>query len=136
MDERRILDTLREIRTTALASYSNFHVAAILETEEGRHFTGINIESSSYGLTICAERVALFKALSEGERRFRRIYLLADGEKLCTPCGACRQVLMDYAPDIEVVMFLESGVAERLPLTELLPMAFGSRHLPGSRSDA
>ncbi len=129
MDSDRIIQRLKELKQEALALYSHFHVAAIIETDSGEQYTGVNIESSSYGLTICAERVAVFKALSEGQRRFRRIYIMSDGGKPCPPCGACRQVLMDFAPDIEVVMIAESGEVKTSPLKELLPYAFDNKRL-------
>ena len=112
-----------------MAKYSHFHVAALLETAEGKLFSGFNIETSSYGLTICAERVALFKALSEGETEFKHIYIMADGDQPCSPCGACRQVLMDYAPNIDVIMLSESGQQLTAKLSELLPFAFKDERL-------
>ena len=96
------------IRENANAIYSKFKVGAVIKTKSGIYYSGCNVESSSYGLSICAERVALFNALSEGEREFETILILADlkGEKqnVCRPCGACRQLLYDYARNIEVVM--------------------------------
>ncbi len=124
-----VLEILRKEKENALAIYSNFRVAAVLVTEDNEIFTGINIESSSYGLTICAERVALFKALSEGHRRFKEIHILSDAKQPVSPCGACRQVLMDYAPDIQVVMYGNDGEKERCSLKELLPKAFGAENL-------
>lgn len=124
MTKNDILEKLQQTRQQALAKYSGFHVAALLETTTGEFFNGFNIESSSYGLTICAERVALFKALTEGHRNFQRIFIMADGEQPCPPCGACRQVLMDYAPDIEVIMLSETGVEQRMNINQLLPLAF------------
>lgn len=129
MDIKAIHKQLVAIKKNALAKYSHFHVAALLETADGKLISGFNIETSSYGLTICAERVALFKALSEGEADFKRIYIMADGDEPCSPCGACRQVLMDYAPDIEVVMISESGKQLTAKLSELLPFAFKDERL-------
>ena len=133
MDENEVVQRLKEIKSQALAEYSGFHVGALLVTDNGKWISGFNIESSSYGLTICAERVALFKALSEGYRQFQRIYIMSDDDEPCPPCGACRQVLLDYAPDIEVVMVGNSGKVIRKKLKELLPLAFNkerlSRHL-------
>ena len=103
MSDERIIEMLKELKSNALALYSNFHVGAVVVSKDDRLISGFNIESSSYGLTICAERVAIFKALSEGIRDFKRIYIMSDGPVPCPPCGACRQVLMDFAPDIEVV---------------------------------
>ena len=125
----KIVDLLKQTKQQALAKYSRFHVGAVLETGSGERITGFNIESSSYGLTICAERVALFKALSDGHRDFKRIYIMADGDTPCPPCGACRQVLMDYAPEIEVVMLGEAGAESVAKLQELLPHAFSDDRL-------
>jgi cytidine deaminase len=129
LSEQKILSKLRQIRKGAFAEYSNFKVAALLFSSEGKMYSGINIESSSYGLTICAERVALFKALSEGVREFERICILSDLNKPCPPCGACRQLLMDYASDINVMMFGEDGLMVESKLKDLLPFAFGSEAL-------
>ena len=96
-----------EIRKNATAIYSKFKVGAVIKTKQGKLYGGSNIESASYGLSICAERVALFKALSEGEREFDEIIVLADfdnQEEICRPCGACRQLLLDYACEIKVIM--------------------------------
>ncbi|NOX37223.1 MAG: cytidine deaminase [Calditrichaeota bacterium] len=124
-----IIRKLQQIKSRALAEYSNFHVGAILVTQDGEEISGFNIESSSYSLTICAERVALFKALSEGHRKFKAIYIMSDDDAPCPPCGACRQVLFDYAPDIEVIMVGASGDVRRAPLRDLLPYAFNKDRL-------
>ncbi len=124
MNDEKIIEELRNAKDHALARYSNFKVGAVLVAKNGKHYTGHNIESSSYSLTICAERVALFKALSEGERKFSKIYIMADNDGFCPPCGACRQILMDYAPGIEVVMVAGAGETKAMKLEELLPEAF------------
>lgn len=129
MTEKNITELLIEIKKEALAKYSKFHVAAILVTDNNELITGFNIECTSYGLTICAERVALFKALTEGHRKFQKIYVMADGEEPCPPCGACRQVLMDYAPGIDVIMVTEDGLRKQVTLAELLPYAFKDENL-------
>lgn len=129
LSESEILQLLRDTQKTALALYSNFRVAAVLITKDDKVYTGVNIESSSYGLTVCAERVALFKALSDGERDFSCIYILADTTAPCSPCGACRQVLIDYAADIDVVMVAKDGSTLKKPLKELLPHAFDGSQL-------
>lgn len=129
MTEADIIARLQEIKRNALARYSNFHVSAILEAEDGAYYEGFNIESSSYGLTICAERVALFKALTEGAQRFKKIYVMSDGDKPCSPCGGCRQVLMDYAPNITVTMLSGNGNKMESPLRDLLPYAFDDTSL-------
>ena len=103
-----MFDKALNVRENATAIYSKFKVGAVIKTKSGNFYTGANVESASYGLSICAERVALTKALSEGEREFDSILVLADlkGMKnnICRPCGACRQLLYDYAKDIEVIM--------------------------------
>jgi len=129
MDEQEILDILRETKKQALAQYSNFHVSAVLVTNDEHAVAGINIESSSYGLTICAERVALFKALSEGYRKFDRLYVMSDLKEPCPPCGACRQMLIDYAPNIRVIMYSSDGKKEEAFLKDLLPNAFHGQGL-------
>ena len=103
-DYTELFDAAMKARENACALYSKFKVGAALKTVDGKIYTGCNVESASYGLTICAERVALTKALSEGERKFESILIVADTEKVCTPCGACRQLLIDYADDLQVVM--------------------------------
>lgn len=129
MSDNEIIRLLRDAREKALATFSNFHVGAVIVTEDDQLIAGFNIESSSYGLTICAERVALFKALSEGYRRFKEIHILCDDSSPCPPCGACRQVLMDYAPDIKVVMHAANGEKREQFLKELLPYAFTPENL-------
>ncbi len=129
MDEKEIFQRLIAARDSAIADYSGFKVGAVLVTARGKVYTGHNIESSSYSLTMCAERVALFKALSEGEREFEKIYIMSNKEEFCPPCGACRQVLMDFAPDITVVLQTPGGERQEIPLQELLPLAFTKNKL-------
>ncbi len=113
----------------AIAPYSNFHVGAAIKTRDGKIYEAGNIESSSYGLTLCAERVALFKALSEGERHFEAIAIAARTDEFCPPCGACRQVLWDYAPALDVILINNHGEVKKFRLSELLPEAFDKRLL-------
>jgi cytidine deaminase len=129
MDEKTIIKLLYDKKKEALALYSKFKVSSILITKDDQMFSGVNIESSSYGLTICAERVALFKALSEGYRKFREIHIMSDLKEPCPPCGACRQVLMDFAPEIKVVMHTVEGQKKESSLDELLPYAFRKENL-------
>lgn len=129
MNEQKILNLLKKTKKQALAKYSKFRVSALLITKDEHFVTGINIESSSYGLTICAERVALFKALSEGYRKFDRIYIMSDLKKPCPPCGACRQVLMDYAPNLKVIMYSSNGKKSEAMLNDLIPFAFQGHEL-------
>ena len=116
-------------RENAHAPYSNFRVGVALEDEGGRVHTGCNIENATYGLTLCAERVAVFKAISEGVREFRRIAIAADTETLTPPCGACRQILWEFCGDIEIVLVNLRGKNEALRLKELFPRAFDASFL-------
>ena len=111
-------------REKAAAPYSNFHVGAALLAEDGRVFQGCNVESASYGLTICAERTAVFKAISEGVRGFRAVAVVTGADEPTSPCGACRQVLWDQCRDITVVMATTGGALEETTLAALLPRAF------------
>lgn len=120
----RVLQAAIQVRAHAYAPYSKFQVGAALEDSDGRIHTGCNVENASYGLTNCAERTAVFKAVSEGARRFRRIAVAADTAKLTPPCGACRQVLWEICGDIEVVMLNLNGEIETLHLKDLLPRPF------------
>jgi len=116
-------------RENAHAPYSKFCVGAALEDISGRVHTGCNIENATYGLTLCAERVAVFKAVSEGAREFRRIAIAADTETLTPPCGACRQILWEFCGDIEIVLLNLRGKSETLRLKELFPRAFDASFL-------
>ena len=116
-------------RENAHAPYSKFRVGAALEDASGRVHTGCNVENATYGLTLCAERVAVFKAMSEGAREFRRIAVAADTETLTPPCGACRQVLWEFCGDIEIVLLNLRGKSESLRLKELFPRAFDASFL-------
>ncbi len=124
-EERAILiSAASRARENAHAPYSQFRVGAALRANSGRIFTGCNIENSSFGLTVCAERVAVFKALSEGERRFDAIAVVADTERLTPPCGACRQILWEFCRDAEVVLANLSGQITMRRVSDLLPDAF------------
>ena len=116
-------------RLHAHARYSHFLVGAALETDDGRVITGCNIENATYGLTLCAERVALVKALSEGYELFTRIAVVADTPSVTPPCGACRQLLWEYCGDIDVIIANLDGVQQRHRLSALLPLPFDSRLL-------
>ncbi len=116
-------------RAHAHAPFSHFLVGAALEDEAGRVHTGCNVENATYGLTLCAERVAVFKAISEGARKFRRIAIAADTDNLTPPCGACRQILWEFCGDISVVLVNPSGKTETLQLKDLFPRAFDVSYL-------
>ncbi|MCS7042319.1 MAG: cytidine deaminase [Bryobacteraceae bacterium] len=118
-----------EARQRARAPFSGFQVGAALEDEEGRIFTGCNVESASYGLTVCAERNAVFRAVAEGARRFRRIAVAADTDVLTPPCGACRQVLWEICGDIEILLVNLKGASESMRLSSLFPRPFDANFL-------
>ncbi|HOL71372.1 MAG TPA: cytidine deaminase [Bryobacteraceae bacterium] len=111
-------------RERAHAPFSNFKVGAALEDAAGRIHTGCNVENATYGLTMCAERVAVFKAISEGARQFTRIAVAADTAVLTPPCGACRQILWEFCGDVEVVLVNLEGRIERFRLKDLYPRPF------------
>jgi len=119
----------RAARERAVADFSGFRVGAALETADGQIITGCNIENASYGLTVCAERVAIFKAISEGHRAFRRIVVVADTASPTPPCGACRQIMWEFCGDIEVVMANLTAVTASLQMQDLLPLPFDRRLL-------
>jgi len=113
----------------AHAPYSHFMVGAAIESADGRVFGGCNIENATYGLTVCAERIALWKAMSEGVRSFRRIAVIANTERLTPPCGACRQLLWEFCGDVEIVLSNLQGRAETMRLKDLLPRPFDDSYL-------
>jgi len=113
----------------AYAPFSHFRVGAVLVTEDDQLYEGCNIEISSFGLTICAERLAIFKAVSEGQKKFKSIFIASDSEKLTPPCGACRQVLWELAGNIEVIMINRSGNYQKSSMQELLPLGFDKTFL-------
>lgn len=125
----QFIEVARNARGFAIAPYSRFRVGAALEATDGRIFTGCNVENATYGLTMCAERVAILKALSEGARSFRRLVVVADTEELITPCGACRQIIWEFCGDITVVLANERGQSETLQMRDLLPRPFDAGYL-------
>jgi len=127
--ERWLVAAATDARTRAQARYSGFKVGAALETDEGAVVTGCNVENATYGLTLCAERVALVKALSEGRTVFTRIAVVADTADPTPPCGACRQLLWEYCGDIEVILANLERTTATLRLSALLPMPFDGRLL-------
>ena len=130
MDYKELAQKAISAKSKALPPYSNFHVGAALLTEDGKIYLGGNIENSSYSLTICAERVAVFKAISEGERNFKAIAIASDDSDFCPPCGACRQVLNDLCGGkLDVVMVNQKDELNILKLSELLPFPFGDDKL-------
>ncbi len=124
MEAESLVKSALEARRNAFAPFSNFKVGAALEASGGKVFTGCNVENATYGLTVCAERVALWKALSEGERSFTRIAVANDSERPASPCGACRQLLWEFCGDIELILANAAGFRESLRLAALLPRPF------------
>ena len=129
MTYKRLVTVARNARKKSFSPYSNFRVGAALLTKSGKVFSGCNIENSSFGLTICAERTAIFKAVSEGYTQFAAIAIATDENEYIAPCGACRQVLMDLAGDIDVVMSTDRGNYKLAKVSELLPFPFGMDNL-------
>jgi len=120
----KLLDAALMVRQNAWAPFSKFQVGAALEDDTGRIHTGCNVENATYGLTVCAERVAVFKAISEGARKFRRVAVAADTDVLTPPCGACRQILWEFCGDVEIVLVNLHGKTESHRLKDLFPRPF------------
>lgn len=116
-------------RENAFAPYSKFRVGAALEDADGRIHTGCNVENATFGLTVCAERVAVLKAISEGARKFRRVAIAADTGALTPPCGACRQILWEFCGDLEIVLVNARGKRETYRLKDLFPKPFDVSYL-------
>lgn len=129
MNNEKLIESARKARENAHAPFSNFKVGAALLTESGEIITGCNVENASYGLTMCAERVAIFKAISDGKHEFQKIAIVADTPNLTPPCGACRQIIWEFCGDIEVLMANLNGKTETFQMSELLPKAFDAGFL-------
>ncbi len=129
MTDKQLIDLARAARNHSHSPYSSFLVGAALETFDGEIFTGCNIECSSYGLTVCAERVAIWKALSEGYTNFKRLVIVADTMPLTPPCGACRQVIWDFCPAVAVLLANLDGEKKTFRMRELYTHAFDERFL-------
>lgn len=127
--DRMLIEAARQAREKAYAPYSRFKVGAAVLTQSGRIITGCNVESASYGLTLCAERVAIFKAISEGELSFKKIAVVTDTDELTPPCGACRQIIWEFCGDVPVVMSNLKRRTEREQMRTILPRAFDRRFL-------
>jgi len=124
MTDRELLNLAKQASENAYAPYSRFKVGAALECADGRLFTGCNVENGALGSTMCAERVAIYKAVSEGARRFSRIAIYGESEDYCMPCGSCRQVLSEFSQDMEVLCARASGGYVSYKLGELIPHPF------------
>ncbi len=128
-ENETLISAARQARENAHAPYSNFRVGAALRATSGRIFGGCNVENATYGLTVCAERVAIFKAISEGERGFDAISVVTDTDALTPPCGACRQLIWEFCGDIPVIMANLKGRVEIMQMQNLFPRPFDSSHL-------
>lgn len=124
-----ILAVAKSARENAHAKFSNFKVGAGLRAASGKIYGGCNVENATYGLTVCAERVAIFKAISEGERKFDAIAVVTDTDKLTPPCGACRQIIWEFCGDVPVVMSNLHGKTEVMRMSELFPKPFDAANL-------
>lgn len=127
--EQEVIEAALAARERSLAPFSNFLVGAAVRTDTGKIYSGCNIESASYGLTVCAERVAIWKALSEGERNFTNLAVAVDTQSLTPPCGTCRQIIWEYAKHADIVMVNVRGDREAVHIENLLPRAFDARFL-------
>jgi cytidine deaminase len=124
-----LVEAALDARDNAHAPFSHFKVGAAIEDEAGHIHTGCNVENATYGLTLCAERVAVFKAVSEGARKFRRVAVVADTEILTPPCGACRQILWEFCGDVELVLANLQGETETFRMKDLFPRPFDASFL-------
>ena len=125
----RLVELAKGARLGAVAPFSGFRVGAAVQTADGKVFTGCNIESASYSLTVCAERVAIWKAVSEGERNLVKLAIVADTDSLTPPCGACRQTIWEFCRDATIILTNLRGKQEELQIADLLPRAFDATFL-------
>jgi cytidine deaminase len=124
MKDSELIKKARRARERAYAPYSKFKVGAALLTKSGKVYVGANVENAAYGLTVCAERVAIFKAVTNGERSFLKIAVVAEKDEPVAPCGACRQVLSEFASDLKIICANLDGKTQKYTLRELFPEAF------------
>ena len=127
--EKELVEAARAVRENAYAPFSKFKVGAALETDDGQIIVGSNVESASYGLTVCAERVAVWNAISQGKRKIIKIAVVADTEELTPPCGVCRQIIWEFGGNIPVIFANLNGKVETVQMKELLPRAFDTKFL-------
>lgn len=130
---KELIKTATAARLQSIAPFSDFLVGAAVKTDEGKVYIGCNVESASYGLTVCAERVAIWKALSEGERHFTELAIVADTDTLTPPCGTCRQIIWEFAKNATIVLGNLKGDSEIVSIRELLPRAFDARFLRAAK---
>jgi cytidine deaminase len=124
MKDFELIEKAKKARESAYAPYSKFKVGTALLAKSGKVYTGANVENATFGLTVCAERVALFKAITNGEKSFVKLAVVADKDEPITPCGACRQVLSEFASDLKIICANLKGKTEKYSLRKLLPEAF------------
>ena len=129
MDYKTLIQKAVEAKQSSHSPYSKFRVGSALLTEDEKVFLGCNVENSTYGLTMCAERTAIFKAISEGERKFKAIAISSDSADFITPCGACRQIIYDHCGEIDIICTNGMGEYKVFKTSELLPFAFGDKDL-------
>lgn len=128
---QELIETAKKARLQSVAPFSNFLVGAALKTADGKVYTGCNVESASYGLTVCAERVAIWKALSEGQREFTELAIVADTTTVTPPCGTCRQIIHEFCRNAHIILANLQGETQECSIKELLPRAFDARFLSG-----
>lgn len=133
MNEKELIEKAKEASRRAYAPYSKFCVGAALELENGNCIQGCNVENASYGLTNCAERTALFAAIAQGEKNFKKLVIFVDRTDFTPPCGACRQVINELAPNAEILLVNSNDEIKRTNMKELLPLSFGSEDLQGKK---
>ena len=129
MEKKELIAAATAVRENAYAPFSSFKVGSAIEMEDGEVIDGCNVVSASYGLTVCAERVAIWKAISEGKRKIKQIAVVADTEELTPPCGVCRQIIWEFGGDIPVTMANLKGKTETVQMKDLLPRAFDTKFL-------
>ncbi len=127
--DNELVAAAKDVRDNAYAPFSEFKVGSALETDDGEIITGSNVESASYGLTVCAERVAVWNAISQGKRKIVKIAVVADTEDLTPPCGVCRQIIWEFGGDIPVILANLQGDTETVQMRDLLPRAFDTKFL-------
>jgi len=127
--DKELVEAARTVRENAYAPFSEFKVGAALETDDGEIIVGSNVESASYGLTVCAERVAVWNAISQGKRKIVKIAVVADTDDLTPPCGVCRQIIWEFGGDIPVIFSNLAGKVETVQMKDLLPRAFDTKFL-------
>ena len=127
--DQELIDAATAVRENSYAPFSKFKVGSALETEDGEIIVGSNVESASYGLTVCAERVAVWNAISRGKRKITKIAVVTDTDRLTPPCGVCRQIIWEFGGDIPVIFANLKGVVETVQMSELLPRAFDTKFL-------